>query len=869
MAPPDPYDDPVLPTSARGRWLVGGVLAAALVLRLLVVWHERSAYFPQTDALQFDQLATSLARHHNFGPSLQPPMIGPSALRAPLYPLALGATYVVFGVHAFTAGLALNAVLGVVVVALSGLVASQLLGRRAGLAALVVAAFHPAMILTGTSLQLEPLLASLCLAALAAALQHRRAPGGLRWPLVAGVSLGLGVLTREQAFFFLLPVAWLVWTAGGHRPSWRDRSTLTGPILVIVAACLVVLPWTIRNAVQLHAFVPVTTSSGFGLVGTYNETSADSDTNPSMWLPPYNDPAASTVLLELRDPTEVRADAALRSAVVDFVRAHPAYPFRAAAWNIVRGLDLDGGDYTHLLAPYLPYPAWLLDPAIGAGWAVLLLAAIGATTRRARAVPWAVWAIPVTLFVFTIFFLPFSIRYRALMEPFLLLLVACTVVTAFDRVRAGFHPPEVTGTAPAPAPASTRSRPLVADPEAGVTPHDPAEGGHRAHNLDVLRAVAALMVLEGHAYNLSGLGIPLVATNLSEVLLNLSVTGVWLFFVISGYVISRSFVRALLADEDLPSIGRYAIRRVARLFPLYWLALVAAIVTVGREGARIWDLAAHVLLLHNLVPGEQLAILPAAWTLGLELLFYVSVPAAAIALARRRRSGGLTAQELAGWVVTVWIGSILWTVVADLVGNTDTGLWLRLLFPSLVSMFCPGILLAVAERAPAGTGLQRALVSMDRHRVALWFVAVGLVLLGGTAAWLDPVDGVRRYLLLYDAARVPFALGFGLAVALARRAPRWTSPPARALEKVGDWSYGVYLLQAVWFYAVLEPHPGLVPMARGGFDAYLVHAALLTALTVPSAWVTFRLVETPTMRLGARVARRWQPTPRAEPALVD
>ena len=463
-----PLVEPILPPSRRGRWWVAGLLAVAALTRVGLVLAIMSRYHPQTDALQFDTLATSLAHGHGFGQATLPPMIGPTALRAPLYPLLLAATYLVFGVHSYTAALMVNAVLGIAVVALVGVVGTQLLGRRAGGTAMGLAAAYPAMLLTGSSLQLEPLLTALCLAALAAALQHRRAPCGLLWPLVAGACTGLGVLTREQAFFFLPVIAWLLWTADRPRPTWRDTVGRRSAATAAVVAVLVVLPWTIRNEVQLHAFVPVTTSAGFGLVGTYNETS---EAHRARWIPPYNDPRAAQVLLALKDPTEVRVDAAMRRLSLQIVRESPTYPVRVAFWNFVRGFDLDGGAYTRLIAPYLPYPPNLLGPAIWSGWLLLALAALGAATLRIRGALRSVWAIPAGLTAFMIVFLPFSIRYRALLEPFTLFLAAAAVLAVYEGWGgSGSGPEDAEAPAPALAPAPRRTRQLVAadrDPQRG------------------------------------------------------------------------------------------------------------------------------------------------------------------------------------------------------------------------------------------------------------------------------------------------------------------------------------------------------------------------------------------------------------------
>jgi 4-amino-4-deoxy-L-arabinose transferase-like glycosyltransferase len=456
----------IRPGSRRGWQIVVVILLAAVAFRIGVVLAIKGGYHPETDALQFDQLATRLARGYGFGAAPQPPMIGPTALRAPLYPLVLAGTYALFGLHSYTAGLVVNAVLGVVVVVLVGVVGGQLCGRRVGGTAMAIAAVFPPMVLTGSSLQLEPLLTALCLASLAAALQHRRRPRGLLWPILAGVAIGLGVLAREQAFFFLPVVAWLLWTAEGRRPVGRARvlPATRAALVAPLCAVLVVLPWTIRNAVELHAFVPVTTSAGFGLAGTYNDTA---EAQRARWIPPYNDPRAAQVLLELRDPTEVRVDAALRHLSLQIVRETPTYPVAVGFWNTIRGFDLDGGAYTRLIAPFVPYPSWLLNPSIWAGWLVLLLALLGTTTAEVRRAPRSVWLIPLALTAFMAVALPFSIRYRALLEPFTVVLAGAAVASLVDASRRSAPPPVAA------APPPTRRRQLVAAPDPGVRPLRP------------------------------------------------------------------------------------------------------------------------------------------------------------------------------------------------------------------------------------------------------------------------------------------------------------------------------------------------------------------------------------------------------------
>jgi peptidoglycan/LPS O-acetylase OafA/YrhL len=375
--------------------------------------------------------------------------------------------------------------------------------------------------------------------------------------------------------------------------------------------------------------------------------------------------------------------------------------------------------------------------------------------------------------------------------------------------------------------------------------------GRRVANVDVLRAFAALAVLAVHAYAMGGRAVPIKAVHWYDVpLINLS-TGVWLFFGISGYVICRPFVDRLVTGRPLPDTVGYARRRALRIFPLYWIALTVLIAIEGAGGSRPWQLAVHYLLVNNLVPGREQALFPAAWTLTLEVLFYISVPLLAAAV--RRRWPTLSAERLALLVALSWLASIAFTVVADLQGDGQIGLWLRGLLPAMWQMFCPGILLAVIPHL-TDERWRRWLVRWPTTGAA-WGVAVLALICGALLGAAAPLRfGVVAYQLLVDASHPLFAVGYGLVIAAAIRARPWTGR--------GDWllslglaSYGIYLVHPV-IEAFLIRH-GLVPARSDTLVAFVLHTAFLAALTVPVAFASWRWLEQPALRLArARHAPR-------------
>ena len=89
---------------------------------------------------------------------------------------------------------------------------------------------------------------------------------------------------------------------------------------------------------------------------------------------------------------------------------------------------------------------------------------------------------------------------------------------------------------------------------------------------EILRAIAAVMVVVHHAGSYAGEA----RTGSLYTLTAVMDSGVAVFFVLSGYLLYKPFVRALLRDEPLPSVRRYFRHRLLRIVPLYWVVVVAS-----------------------------------------------------------------------------------------------------------------------------------------------------------------------------------------------------------------------------------------------------------------------------------------------------
>lgn len=402
------------------------ILALALVFRLGMAIHMR--YVPlQRDAADYDRIGRSLAEGHGFPPSYVTAGGGPSAMRPPAYPLYLGAVYGATGQRAFAARIS-QAVLGTVTVLLIGLLAALLFGEAAGLAALAVAAVYPELILMDSAILSETLYVPLMLGAVVAALRHRADPGRRRWALLAGLLAGLSILTRQNGAVLLAPLALLVWlTAGTSR---RERALSTASMVAV--AGFVVLPWTIRNAVELDAFVPVATQSGLVLAGTYNDVSRHDPGDPAAWRPPSAVPRYAPLF---RDSglNEAELDSELRSRAVAYAKSNPGY-LPVVGWNnFLRLAHLGGAQYEEDQAGDRNVTPGQEDVGRYSFYVVAILALAGALTPIARRAPWYLWLIP-ALFT-SVVFTEGLIRLRAPIDPFLVLLAACALATLLPRLR--------------------------------------------------------------------------------------------------------------------------------------------------------------------------------------------------------------------------------------------------------------------------------------------------------------------------------------------------------------------------------------------------------------------------------------------------
>jgi hypothetical protein len=264
----------------------------------------------------------------------------------------------------------------------------------------------------------ETLSVTLMLGAVVAALHARDAARPMAWVLAAGVLVGVATLTRPTALVLALPLALAV---AGRPPRWPAVGAL------LAALALTVAPWTVRNAVEMHAFIPVSDFFGSWVAGTYNDQARTDPQHPGS-----SQTHVRGTFDDLNGVPEVERQRELARRGLQYAADHPAYVAQVLLHNSLRLLNLEGSSWWHYEAHMLSLPRW---PAVVAGYAffVLLAAALaGALTPAARRAPRWLWLAPLLLLA-AVIFAGSEIRYRAPVEPFLALLAALAMTNRRPR----------------------------------------------------------------------------------------------------------------------------------------------------------------------------------------------------------------------------------------------------------------------------------------------------------------------------------------------------------------------------------------------------------------------------------------------------
>jgi 4-amino-4-deoxy-L-arabinose transferase-like glycosyltransferase len=235
--------------------------AVALVARLAVVAWGRTRFPAAEDGHYYDVLAQRLAAGQGYT-WLWPDGAVTYAAHYPVgYPAMLAPAYAVFGASAGVA-MTLNALIGAAsAYGAHRIVDEESVSRWRPLAAGLVVALHPALLLYTPAVMTEGVTAAWLVVAAAIAAHARRSPRA--WPSLAllGVAMAVATLVRPQSLLLAPALGALALPAGA---SARTRGVSAAAVTLLALACIA--PWSVRNCVRMHRCALVSVNGGWNLL---------------------------------------------------------------------------------------------------------------------------------------------------------------------------------------------------------------------------------------------------------------------------------------------------------------------------------------------------------------------------------------------------------------------------------------------------------------------------------------------------------------------------------------------------------------------------------------------------------------------------
>jgi peptidoglycan/LPS O-acetylase OafA/YrhL len=370
--------------------------------------------------------------------------------------------------------------------------------------------------------------------------------------------------------------------------------------------------------------------------------------------------------------------------------------------------------------------------------------------------------------------------------------------------------------------------------------------------LDGIRAFAALSVVVFHAATGIGFGRSIDSASQTipaRLFFNLGNFGVAVFFALSGFLLFREFVGQLLFDRPHKRLPLYFAKRFLRIYPAYWLALLGALIVVGAKNVHGGSFG-NLLLIERYFNGTNLFVgLGVAWTLAVEVAFYVFLPFFSGALwlvCRRLGDARARLAVVLCSLVAISMVSFWWLGVASPEGFG--ALQYRQTLPGFFFWFALGMSMAVAvEWRASGRSLPAPIVGFADRTWACWLCAASCYAAIALTGSVDVYEGTSQAQFIVKLTFqglaaffvvLPAALGAGRGAGIAVLEQKW-------VVWLGVVSYGIYLWHQVilrWVHNWYDPASSLTGL--------VTLLAIVLPPTILIAWLSHRYLEMPALSLA-------------------
>jgi peptidoglycan/LPS O-acetylase OafA/YrhL len=364
--------------------------------------------------------------------------------------------------------------------------------------------------------------------------------------------------------------------------------------------------------------------------------------------------------------------------------------------------------------------------------------------------------------------------------------------------------------------------------------------------LDSLRGLSTILIVVYHISFVSGYTV--AHANSSGAYIDRLNIGVAIFFVLSGFLIFRPFAHSLIHGSPLPKTRNYYLKRAARILPGYWLALF---VLAGLDALTIVNTSGfirNVFIVHSFTEHNVFTGIRQAWTLTVEMSFYVVVPAFAFVFVRqtKRRDGPVSVSSLLKALSVLFLSAYVFRLFIH-----QTDFWFlktaHIWLPSHMDTLALGMGLAVLVEAPTSSEtLSKVRIFLANHTgafvlssVFVWFMSANINMAIGLNKSEFHIELLGHF--LYGMASVLLVAPF----CVDSRSLLVKAMSLRLFTWLGTISYGIYL----WHMAFLDGNfaDKYMPYTENDGQVLLRFLVVLPA-SIAIASLSYYVIERPIMR---------------------